>query len=166
MLAGQRTVSVLHHTHVPTAMCKQGTSAFFLCFEGGQWSLLPWLVPRRKLRFIWCLQTDQKNLVKIKWIIPDDRRLYALGRVVYLPFSSVSTEEGFQREKLHQNAEEQVRNLCQPTDQGYAHLLNCVIFSFIMEYIYLYMCTYGVLAVWVTFMDQQAVGWPSDVFAV
>lgn len=105
--------------------------------------------------FSWCLQKDQKSLVKIKRIIPDGRRLYALGRVVYLPFSSVSTEEGFQREKLYQNAEEKVRNLCQPTDQGYAHLLSCVIFSFIMEYIY--MSTYGVLAVWVTFMDQQAV---------
>lgn len=72
-----KTVFALHYTCVPAAMCTQEALTFFLCFEGGWWSLLARLAPRGKLWFIWYLQTDQRSLITIKCMIPDGGGLNA-----------------------------------------------------------------------------------------
>jgi len=106
--------------------------AFLLRFEGGQWSLSAWLVPCRKLWFSWRLQTDQQSL-NIKWTIPDGRKscLRSCGLPTFL-----IREQRKHLSKGYQYAADQSGTLHQPTDQGFAHLLNCVSFSR-MEYRYL-----------------------------
>ena len=67
--------------------------------------------------------TDQQSLIKIKCMIPEGRRLYALGHVVYLCSSLVSTAEGFQREELCENAKGHGRTLSSYAAQLYDLLL-------------------------------------------
>lgn len=74
-------------------------------------------------------------------MIPGGRRLYALGHMVYLLSSLVSTAEGFQREELYQNAKGHGRTLSSYAAQLCELLLQHGIYM------------YSMLAMWVVFLS-------------